>query len=279
VLGKKRQVSGDLVKHEDESSGSTITVVLGEIDTGWHDATTSLDRAESIVGSAAEMGAKLVVLPEMLTTGFTMNPAQVVEEEDGPSLKRLSAIATANKVAVIAGIATRSGAGCEQCFHNAAIVFDENGTLRGRYRKQKLLAVPAGGSRESSVYKAGDKSLVVELNGVRIGVFICFDLRFPELFRAVAREVHAMAVIANWPAVRQMHWETLLRARAIENQCFVVAVNRIGTADGIEYQGGSAIIDPWGTVVSAPDSSGILHGTISTAVVARIRKDFPVGLS
>jgi predicted amidohydrolase len=258
---------------------NTLEVVLGEFDTGWHSPARALEQAESVAAAARATGGEVLILPEMFTTGFTMEPAGVVEEEEGLSFRRLGEIARANRLAVIAGLATTGGAGCGECYHNSAVVIDGSGTLRGRYRKQKLLGVETGSSRESRVYTAGNESLIVEIDGVRIAVFICFDLRFPELFRAVAREVHAMVIVANWPAVRQMHWETLLRARSIENQCFMAGVNRTGTADGIEYQGGSVLLDPWGTVVSARDSSGLLHGTISTATVARIRTEFPVGLA
>ena len=112
------------------------------------------------------------------------------------------------------------------------------------------------------------------LQGVRIAPFICYDLRFPELFRAVAREVDVMVVLANWPASRRTHWDALIRARAIENQCYVVAVNRIGEGGGIVYDGGSAAFDPWGTPL---DSSGgsVQCIDVDPARVRAVREEFP----
>jgi omega-amidase len=262
----------------DVNDPEKMSVALGEFDTGWHDPIGSLQRAAELAARAREAGARLLVLPEMFTTGFTMSPTEVVEEENGASAARVVDIARTHRIALIAGLAARNGQGCDTRFHNTAVVVDAEGNLRGRYRKQRLFGITTGSSKEARVYSAGDRPLVVEVNGVRFGIFICFDLRFPELFRAVAREVQALVVIANWPAVRQSHWDTLLRARAIENQSYMIGVNRLGMADGLEYGGGSVLYDPWGVDVIRRTESGLLIGEIDAAVVRRIREDFPVGL-
>ena len=232
------------------SPSPSLRVALGEYDTGWHDPATSLARAAVVVRNAARDGAELVVLPEMCTTGFTMDVVQA-EPLDGPSVRGLSAIAREAAVAVLAGVAVREGAGTAERAVNMALLFDEHGAQRAVYRKQRVFAY-AG---EDKVYTPGRESSVVAIGGVRVALFVCYDLRFPELFRAVARDVDAMIVIANWPAPRRAHWDALTRARAIENQCYVVAVNRVGTGGGLSYDGGSVAYDPWGERLAA--ASGI----------------------
>ena len=245
---------------------ASLRVALGEYDTGWHDPSTSLARAATVVRDAARSGAGLVVLPEMCTTGFTMDAAQA-EPLDGESVRGLSGIAREAQVMVLAGVAAREGTGTEERAVNTALLFDAHGDRQAVYRKQRVFTY-AG---EDMVYTPGRESSVVSVGGVRIALFVCYDLRFPELFRAVARDVDAMIVIANWPAARRPHWDLLTRARAIENQCYVVAVNRVGTGGGLVYDGGSVAYDPWGERLM-PDA-GIV--TIETERVRRVRAEYP----
>ena len=245
---------------------AALRVALGEYDTGWHDVDTSLARAREVVTEAKRHGAELVVLPEMCTTGFTMDPAQA-ERLDGPGVRGLSAIARGAGVAVLAGVAIREADGAEDRAVNTAILFGRDGAQHAMYRKQRVFAY-AG---EDKVYTPGRESSVVVLGGVRVALFVCYDLRFPELFRAVARDVDAMVVIANWPAARRPHWDLLIRARAIENQCYVAAVNRVGTGGGLTYDGGSAAYDPWGERLTS--TRGIV--TIDTERVRAVRTEFP----
>ena len=247
-----------------------LRVALGEYDIGWHDPATSLDRADSLVGRAQEEGADLVVLPEMCTTGFTMDSTAQCETLEGRSVRRLEEIAVRHGVHLLAGVATREaqgGEGGQEGYFNSALLIDPDGTIVAHYRKQKLFVY----AREQQHYTAGDAPVVVEVKGVRIAPFICFDLRYPELFRAVAPEVDAMLLLANWPAARRAHWDVLVRARAIENQCYFVAVNRTGEGGGIEYDGGSAAYDPWGERVGAGgDVVAIDRGR-----VGEVRKKYP----
>lgn len=244
-----------------------LTVALGEYDTGWHDVNSSLARAGELVRRAAAAGAQLVVLPEMCTTGFTMDTAAQAESRDGPSLRGLRALAREARVAIVAGVPVREG---EQCF-NMAFLIDAAGAVVAEYRKQRVFRY----AREGEHYASGSATCVTTVQGVRVALLICFDLRFPELFRAVAPDVDAIVLIANWPAARQRHWETLVAARAIENQCYVVAVNRIGEGDGLAYVGGSTVIGPWGEACTQI-ADGIVLATIDTNQVARVRREFPV---
>lgn len=243
-----------------------LRVALGEYDIGWHAPEISLGRAEAVVRQASRAGADLVMLPEMCTTGFTMEPAAQAEPLDGPSIRRLSAIARGAGIHLLAGVATREGAG--EGFFNSALLFDSDGEIVAHYRKQKLFVF----AEEQRHYSPGEAPVVLEVKGVRIAPFICFDLRYPELFRAVAGEVDAMLLIANWPAARRMHWDALTRARAIENQCYFLAVNRIGQGGGIEYDGGSAAYDPWGE----PLGTGAMQIVeLDPERVGEIRRKYP----
>lgn len=245
-----------------------LTVALGEYDTGWHDVKGSLARARMLVEDAARAGAELVVLPEMTTTGFTMDTAHQAESREGASLTGLCTLARDAGVALVGGVPVREGDAC----YNMAFLIDAQGDVVAEYRKQRVFRY----AREGDHYASGDRACVTGIGGVRVALLICFDLRYPELFRAVARDVDAIIIIANWPASRRAHWDALLTARAIENQCYVIAVNRTGTADNLDYDGGSVVLGPWGERLAASGSTGIATATIDTDEVARIRESFPV---
>ena len=247
---------------------TTLRIALGEYDTGWLQPEGSLDRASVCVSRAASTGARLVVLPEMCTTGFTMSPDKWAEGVDGPSFARLSTIAAIHDVWLIAGVAMRAAHGYE----NVAAVFTPEGSLVATYAKQRLFSF----SGEHEHYTAGQVPVVIDVDGVRVSPFICYDLRFPELFRASAPWCDVMVVIANWPAARRPHWDALLPARAIENLSYVVGVNRTGAGDGITYDGGSVAYDPWGVPVAmrtAVASPSVVD--VSTAKVRSIREKYP----
>ena len=247
-----------------------LTVALGEYDIGWHDAARSLDRARELARRASSAGADLLVLPEMCVTGFTMEADSYAESSEGPSVKALSTLARDEKLWVVAGVSMRKAEGR---YVNSALVFAPDGRLAASYDKQRLF----GYAQETEVYSPGSAACVVDIAGLRVGVFICFDLRFPELFREVGPDVDAFVLIANWPATRQRHWEVLTQARAIENQCYMIAVNRTGEGGGLEYIGGSAIFDPWGERCDhAANNSPLRVGTVSKSAAERARKTFPL---
>jgi omega-amidase len=250
----------------------TLRVALGEYDTGWHDPEASLVRAEAVIERAARSSVRLVVLPEMCTTGFTMDSSRWAEPLGGWAGSRLAAAAAKHDVWIIAGLAARDREGLPA--FNAAAVFSPWGELHAVYRKQRLFAL----GREDDSYSPGAGPLIVDIDGVRVSPFVCYDVRFPELFRAVARDVDVMVVIANWPIERRAHWDLLVRARAIENLCYVVGVNRRGVAGGHEYDGGSVIIGPWGNVLAsaaggATDAPPI--GDLDPAFVKSMRDRYP----
>ncbi|MEO7457324.1 MAG: nitrilase-related carbon-nitrogen hydrolase [Gemmatimonadaceae bacterium] len=246
----------------------TLRVAIGEYDTGWQQPDVSLNRADVCVQRAAQTGARLVVLPEMCTTGFTMEPGKWAEGVDGPSFARLSTMAAVNDVWLIAGVSMREVNG----YQNVAAVFSPDGSLVASYAKQRLFTYGS----EHEHYVAGCTPVVIDVDGVRVSPFICYDLRFPELFRAAAPWTDLYVLIANWPASRRPHWDALLPARAIENQAYFVGVNRTGMGGDIRYDGGSAAYDPWGRAAAtrmAVASPAVVD--VSTAQVAEIRTKYP----
>lgn len=251
-----------------------LRVALGEYDTGWHSPEDSLTSAESLTADAAGCGARLVVLPEMATTGFTMDPAQAAGLHARP-VRRLREMATRHGVWIIAGVALAEPAAAagtpDGCVVNAALAITPDGRVEAVHRKQRLFAF-AG---EHAVYTPGAASTIITVEGVRIGLFICYELRFPEVFAAVADQVECMVLIANWPAARRAHWDTLLRARAIENQCAVLGVNRTGTGGGIEYDGGSAAYDAWGEPLAPDPACPVPVVAVDPAHAASVRGAYP----
>ena len=251
-----------------------LRVALGEYDTGWHDPSLSLVRAAELVDRAAKGGARLVVLPEMCTTGFTMESAKYAEPPDGSAVRSLAALASTHQLWIIAGVALReTDDSSEDRPHNVAMVFGPTGKVEGIYRKQRLFAF-AGEHRS---YDPGEGPLVLNIDGVRVAPFVCYDLRFPELFRRVATDVDLIVIIANWPMTRRAHWDALVRARSIENLSYVVAVNRLGTAGGLTYDGGSVAYGPWGELAASSQGTPTRVATVDVdpAQVAKVRGDFP----
>ena len=241
----------------------TLRVALGEYDTGWHDPQLSLKRAGIVAQDAARDGARLLVLPEMATTGFTMDAEHFAESLGGESSMCLGEIAAKNEIWIVAGMSAREAG--EARAGNAAVVFGPDGAIRGSYRKQRLF----GYADETRTYAAGTAPFTIDIEGVRTSLFVCYDLRFPELFREVARASDLMLVIANWPVDRRAHWDALLAARAIENQCYVVGVNRLGEAAGLKYDGGSAAHGPFGERFPGHVVD------VDAAEVARVRERYP----
>lgn len=254
---------------DDRKAGNHIVVALGEYDTAWHDPTQSLARARVVAQQASAGGADLIVLPEMCASGFTMDVDKFAEAPGGPSTRALSDLAKDHQLWIIAGLSMRR----DGRYLNSALAFAPDGSLAATYDKQRLF----GYAKENTIYSAGTDPCVIQIGGLSLGLFVCFDLRFPDLFQAVAPEVDACVVIANWPSARQRHWEVLTQARAIENQCYVVAVNRIGKGDGIAYKGGSVIFDAWGERCDKPaPNSSLRIGELSRAMVSGIREKFPL---
>jgi len=222
-----------------------VKVGLLQINSAWEAPGENYGRASELISSAAAQGCDVAVLPEMFPTGTSSNTAVTAEPPEGPTHTFLGAAAKKHAMNIIAGFALQGpAAGSKPA--NIAAVYSRQGDRVALYTK----IYPFSPALENRTYEAGSVPVIFRLEEATCGIFICYDLRFPEVFRSIAKKVQAIFVIANWPRVRIEHWEALLRARAIENQCFVIGVNRTGVdGNGLYYSGCSQIIDPWGRVL------------------------------
>lgn len=250
----------------------------------WQDTTAnlallnqSIERLMNKNQTAAQNKPDVIVLPEIFHGGFSMQPSYFAESIEGEVSQTLINLAQQYQCTIVAGVAqktVRSNCqGKQVTYYNTALAFDKTGQNIGRYIKQKLFSF----AQEQLVYEPGYKPQIIHINNEPFALFICYDLRFPELFRQVAKNVKGIIVMANWPAERQMHWETLLKARAIENQCFIIGVNRIGQdGNGLNYLGGSMVISPLGEEIAyANETDESLLASIDIKQTNQIRQQFP----
>ncbi|SEP13049.1 nitrilase-related carbon-nitrogen hydrolase [Trujillonella endophytica] len=231
----------------------------------WEDRTANFARLAPQVARAAAAGAELVLLSETFSTGFSMTPG-IGEPEDGPSSAFLREQAAALGVWV-AGSCPEIAPDGELPF-NALVLAGPDGTVH-RYRKLH----PFTHAGEHERFRAGSAPVTVEIGGLRITPFICYDLRFADVFWRAAPETDVYLVTANWPAARRLHWQALLQARAIENQAYVVGCNRVGAAgDGSAHAGDSRIVDPMGELLAtAAGVETIVLADVDAAEVAATR--------
>jgi len=255
--------------------GAAAAVVAGiQCDLAWEDAEANRRRLRPRIEAAVAAGARLVVLPEMWPSGFSMATDRIAEDEGGPSETFLAECARDLGAAVGGSIAQRSpgatGAGA-RC-RNVFVLALPDGAVR---RYAKIHPFTYGG--EPARFDAGDVAVSVEWAGVRITPLVCYDLRFPELFAALAARTDLFVVVASWPSGRAAHWSALLVARAIETQSYVLGVNRVGSGGGLDYVGGSRLLSPLGEDVAAAPAGtveAVVSGAVDAATVRDVRSRF-----
>ena len=241
-----------------------------QLDIAWEQPEANYARIRPWLATARAAGARLVVLPEMFPCGFSMAPERVAEVQGGPSTRFLLDEARAHGL-FLAGSLPERVDGSPKPF-NTLLLAGPDGSLV-RYRKIH----PFTFATEDKHYGAGDAHVTATVEGVRLTLFVCYDLRFANEFWATAAATDAYLVVANWPERRREHWTTLLRARAIENQAYVVGINRVGEGDGLVYKGDSRIVDPWGeTIAAAAGQETLILAELDPAVVRHARESFPV---
>lgn len=236
-----------------------MKIGLCQFDQQWEDKSGNKERIRALLNAQTMAGgADWVILPEMTLSGFSMNPATTSLEDADFEFFRRCARDTGAAI-TFGGVVNGQ---------NSSITIDKSGLELTRYAKIHLFS--HGG--ESKAYRSGGKTPVFELLGARIAPLICYDLRFPYVFWNNAHEVDLFVLIANWPSSRKEHWRALLQARAIENQCYIVGVNRTGRDPKLEYGGGSLVVDPWGTVVhDSGGGEGIAIVALNPGAVAEMR--------
>ncbi len=240
-----------------------------QTDIAWEDPPANFERLRVWIRAAATAGARLVVLPEMYACGFSMDTERIQEPVDGPSTRFLLEQAAEHSISVCGSVPELTD-GDARPFNTLVVAGPDGSTTR--YRKIH----PFSYAREHEHYGAGTEFVTTTIDGVRLTLFVCYDLRFADEFWATAKQTDAYLIVANWPTARREHWRALLRARAIENQAYVVGVNRVGTGGGLEYAGDSAVIDPLGAVlVEGSTAETMLLAEIDPDHVRAVRRRFP----
>jgi omega-amidase len=252
------------------SEYTIMHIVCCQLNTVWEDKPASFARAEALLRDAAIVPGSLVLLPEMFATGFSLDVAKIADDADGATTQFLARMAKDLGIYLMGGLVTTAPDGRGR---NEAALFGPDGSELARYCKMH----PFSFGGETKRYGCGDTPIVFDWHGVTVAPFICYDLRFPEVFRsALLRGTQIYTVIANWPAAREAHWIALLKARAIENQAYVAAVNRCGDDPKLHYSGHSLIIDPRGEVLAdAGNGEGIISAEIDLDALLAYRRDFP----
>lgn len=221
-----------------------MRVALGQLNMVWEEKEQSFRKAENMVQEAAEKECDIIVFPEMAFTGFSMNVSKIGEKaDDAQTVAVMQNMAQQYHIAIGFGWAA-VGEGTKKGTNRFTII-DALGKKLAEYSKLH----PFTYGKESVYYEKGTEIVTVPFLGRTIALFICYDLRFPEIFQIAAKKADIMFVIAEWPAKRKVHWQTLLRARAIETQSYVVGVNCVGELDGQEYSGDSMAIDAMGNIL------------------------------
>ncbi len=256
-----------------------MKVACVQYDIAWHDKPANFAKVRSLLASAGgcEPGG-LIVLPEMFSTGFSMDLQATGEGKPRPAENFLTELARHHRCHVLGGVVN---IGADGLGRNEALMLGPAGQEIMRYAKMH----PFSHAGEMRHFRPGDTPVVADLpcsepagqGSARCSAFVCYDLRFPEVFRsATLAGAEVLVVIANWPASRCEHWRTLLAARAIENQAWVVGVNRVGSDPNASYSGRSAVVDPRGRVVAeAGDGEMVLQAEMDLAGLRQYRREFP----
>lgn len=236
----------------------------------WENKPATHARVATLLAAHPPPAGALIVLPEMFATGFSMHSAVTDDSASRETETFLQHLAHRHQAAVLAGLVGRAAAGRPG---NQALALAPDGRALARYTKLRPFT-PGG---ETAHYAPGERAVVFEWQGWRIAPFICYDLRFPELVRPLAAAgVDLLVFIASWPDKRIAHWVKLLQARAIENQCYVAGVNRVGTDPSHRYCGRSLVVDYFGEIIAdAGEGEGVMTATLDRATLDQYRAGLP----
>lgn len=250
-----------------------MKVALLQMDLVLGDVQANRTKALSMLAEGVKQGAKLLVLPEMWTTGYKLDKIrELAEPADGPTIQMLKQFAKRNGVEIVCGSMAEL---CNEHVYNSAYAINRQGEIVAHYRKIHLIGL----MKEDTYITAGDCKCMFDLSFGKAGMIICYDLRFTELPRSLALSgCQTLFVPAEWPTPRGRHWVILNTARAIENQMFVIAVNRVGKDEGNVFYGHSMIIDPWGEIIAEGSATEeqVIVAEVDFGSVAEIRKRMPI---
>lgn len=257
------------MRDEPSITADALHVHLVQPDVVWHDPPANYDRVRRMLDERPPTTDSLIVLPEMFATGFTNEISLAADTPDNATARWLEDLCAETHCHAIAGVAALdplTGLGLNQ----AICVSPTSGEMM---RYAKIHQFPL--SREMNHFTAGDEVQTVNMAGVEVCPLVCYDLRFPETWRNAAGAA-VFVLIANWPASRMHHWHALLRARAIENQAFVIGVNRTGTDPNVQYSGGSVVYDYDGHCLTEMDERpGLAATTLDLSAMREFRQKLP----
>ena len=245
-----------------------LDITLIQCPLHWEDAAANLESMDALI-QGHQSKTSLIILPEMFNTGFSMNPKLLAEDMNGVTVNWLKETARKRKSIVAGSVIIKEN----QNYYNRLIWMQPDGNF-GYYDKRHLFSYAS----EHEYFTPGHKRLIAQINGWKVCTLICYDLRFPVWSRQQSNaEYDVLIYVANWPKRRAMAWNTLLKARAIENQCYVVGVNRSGIdGNDIEYSGDSQIISPLGDVLFQTQEMNIAHShTLLKKEIESVRTQFP----
>ncbi len=245
-----------------------MRIGLGQLDIIWEEKKQNQKKCEQMLREARNHNVDLLIFPEMTLTGFSMNTDKIGELlEHSDTIDFFKENSVKYQMSIVFGYVQNQ---YTKTFNRLVLV--DHGRILIHYAKIH----PFSFGEESIYYQGGDTLGQCTLKDYHISTFICYDLRFPELFQICSAKSELLIVIANWPQPRMEHFQTLLKARAIENQCYVVGVNRVGEGNGLIYNGGSGIYDPYGTLITKETSiEKLIIGDIDKEIVTNYRKNFP----
>lgn len=219
-----------------------MKIALVSLNQVWKDKEKNYDQCVKYVDMAADRQLDLIIFPEMTLTGFTTDINEISEDKDSLSIEKFKELSKLNNIAIVVGIVIKDN----NKALNKSIFISRTGDIIGEYSKMH----PFSFAGEDKYFNGGNEIVSVEFDNFNIGLTVCYDLRFPELYSALSKKSNVIINIANWPEKRVDHWNTLLKARAIENQVFVIGVNRIGKdGNGLEYKESSAIYNANGEIL------------------------------
>lgn len=243
-----------------------VNIALVQSHIEWENKEVNIAKAKKIIEELKDKNLELILFPEMSFTGFSMNIKNTAENDE--TIDKFMTIAKENKVAIGFGWVKKQREKAE----NHYTIIDSNGEVLNDY--VKMHSFTYGG--EDKEFIPGDEISTFYVKNMKCSTFICYDLRFPELFRKNNENPHIFIIPANWPEARREHWITLLRARAIENQAYVLGINCVGEMGNLKYSGDSCVVAPDGTVVQVlTGEEGVLFISIKENDYA-IRESFPV---
>lgn len=246
-----------------------MKIALTQMDIVWENEEENIKKYESLMRSAKEKGADMVVFPEMTLTGFSMNIEETAKEDiNDKYIQRMINLSREYGIVSVFGFVLKYGSKAKNC-----MIIADRGEVKMYYEKIH----PFTYGKEGDFFIGGDEIASCRINGVNIGGFICYDLRFGEVFSISSEKNTVIIVIANWPEERAEHWELLLKARALENQCYVIGVNRIGEGGGLMYKESSMAFSPYGErITETLSGEGIIVADVDELEAVEYRKDFPV---